>query len=453
MDNSLLYASGQSSTVTNWYEGQLSQKILDPAVFAFQTKPLLNVQYTAQSIGSTMGGFSSFPINNTVLKMLDGQDPLAVLITDCIPCLQRVLDLANINPLGEFMTMLENELDKRWGYIQSMWNGLNAQDQNLCDLLNYLNSMCIPDLFALLAILSYYWLQLTKLFDINIYKLIWSIIAPFFQSILMSLDSLIQRFLKLIVAPVECIITSLDHEYSKLYNLGNMSWDSKKGLTVNKPYDNTVEKWATDNITNPILQGKGPLGTGLLELKKGLTNARDYLNSQLKRLHDAIAEKLGADGSALDTSQGLFTYLRWLALVVGLVKAVIQFKQNGYQCGPDGITSPQYYLIAQYIADNTGTPIQVTDSTVVSPGSEPVSDTSEIPVTPSDTVTPGITPSVIDPVALAQQLLAAAPAAAAIGTESTIAQGGYNLPDCVQVRDELERAKVAAWQTELDNLP
>lgn len=432
-------AGSQSETVIKFYESNLQNNISDAAVWAMQAKPIIKSASTGQAVNDFLNSYNDYPINNTIVDAMGGesQTTLGRIIAECIPCLQRTLSMSNFNPLEEILNLLQAEITKRLNYLQSLWNSLiNGQTINICDLMNFLNSMCIPDLFAVLASLSHYWLQLTDLHKTNVWGILWSLVQPLLQGLLMNFTSLIDRFLRLIMAPVECVITSIDHEYAKLYNLGHMEMREKQGLVVNPPYANNFSKWAHDQVINPAFNAKGPFGTSLLELKKALQNSNGWVNSQIKRLRDAIAEMLGQDGSALDNSQGLFMVLRWLALVIGLVKAIIKFKQDGFQCSQDGLTAPQYEVLLSYLSTTTGSPF------VIDPTADPLNPTYPSADTDLD--------SIVQQLLTSDQTMkkpASPDAAVEVTQEAT-----FIMPDCISQQKELERAKVADWITDLNNL-
>jgi len=438
INEALLGANSQAAVAVTFYEGQLQNTISEASAWALQAKPLIKTQSSAQDINNFLTGYNDYPTNTAVIDAMGGssQATLAKILEECVPCLERTLSLEGFQPLEALLNLLQSELNRRFNYIQSLWNYLNSNEINLCDLMNYLNTLCIPDLFAILAALSHYWIQLTGLHNIKVSSLLWSLIQPLLQGMLMQFSGLIERFLRLIMAPVQCVITSIDHEYAKLYNLGHASWDAKKGLVATPPYNQNFSKWTRDQVANKVLTGKGPFGTGLLELKKALTNCSGWLDGQIKRLRNAIAESLGVDAGALDDSQGLFLVLRWLSLIIGLIKAIIRFKQDGYQCSPAGLDTSQYQTLVDYLSDATGVPFTI-DPTI-----DPL-----LPITPSQT------PETTD---LINQLLdnrtISNPSTTQSSSQTTTDINTYVLPDCVAQRAELERAKVANWITDLDAL-
>ena len=442
-DETIIHAINQAEIITTFFERYLRQEISEAAVWAMQTKPLLKTGYTARVVKQYLVTYKEFPVNNTILAAMGGKASKRSLLDECIPCLDRTLSFKGFNPLQEFLSLLQAEINHRLSYINGLWVAANSRHINICDLLNYLNGLCIPDLFALLAILSYYWLQLTELMSFNVWKIIWSLIQPLLQSLLCSLNSLLERFIRLLVAPVECIITSIDHEYSKLYNLGRAMkkefWT--KGPQATKPYDHTFERWAKQQILNPVLYGIGPYGMGLEELKRTLINARDFVNSQIKRLRDAIKEALGLDADALGSAQGLFLILRWLSFVIALVKAMIRFKQDGYRCTPEGLTSAQYRVVVSYLQEITQLPYIVSeDLEIIREG-----------YTTNITIPPG---SSVDQttISMIMNFLQGVQPSPTSQDFSALPQTGYVLPDCVAWRNELEAARVSSWIAELNQM-
>ena len=440
------YTSAQISTATSFYELQLASSPTPAAAYATQTVPILNVQYTTVVVYDNVNNFSAAPVNNTILKAMNSSDPLATILQDCIPCLGRTLNLANINPLDDFIILLEDEIAKRWAYINGLWQSMGSSF-NVCDLLNYFNSLCIPDLFALLAALTYYWVQLMSIFKLSIWNILWSLIQPLLQSILTGLDALLQKFIMLIMGPIDCIITSINHEYAKIYNLTNMSASLDKGITLNHPYDNSFSQWAQANVRNPILNGSSyTYGMGLMQLRQYALDARNYINAQLLKLRNSIKEVLGINSGTLSESQGLFLVMRWLSLVIGLIRAIIKFKQDGFSCGAEGLSEPQYLTLISYLQDATGMPFEIVPDTtdqIITPWipdtTNPDGNTTPgTPLTPNDYVNQVVQTAVfqsLDPETIADRISSGQ---------------AVSVPNCIQVRNQLERSKVADWQAALD---
>ena len=130
-------------------------------------------------------------------------------LKDCLGCDLRVnfdwqmqpVDL--LLPLGNLVGDINSALDKFEGFFDE--NQLMA---NLCDLLNGLNFLCIPDLLAILMALKML-LKSYLTFQLGL-KIDWTaLLGPILKMILDGIVTLLQQIAGIIVAPLDCAYAAI----------------------------------------------------------------------------------------------------------------------------------------------------------------------------------------------------------------------------------------------------
>lgn len=143
------------------------------------------------------------------MKGLTGEGNLQDFLKDCIGCDFRVtfdwqlkpIDL--LGPIGDLVKDINLALD---GFETQMDPFAALQD--LCDILNNTNWLCLPDLMAILMALklllkSYLSFQLSINLDWTV------IIGPLLKIILDAIASLIQAIAGVLLGPLDCVIGAL----------------------------------------------------------------------------------------------------------------------------------------------------------------------------------------------------------------------------------------------------
>jgi hypothetical protein len=140
------------------------------------------------------------------------------IIDECIPCLDRTLDVDLLAPLEDLLDDFENDLLDRWNTLRSIWELLNSDDfyADICDLMDFFSFQCLPDLVAILSMLLWLWKSLLESFSIDINGSLWSLIGMLMGPFLAGLESVIQQYIDMIMAPIDCIISSLLFQMSKI---------------------------------------------------------------------------------------------------------------------------------------------------------------------------------------------------------------------------------------------
>jgi hypothetical protein len=141
------------------------------------------------------------------------------IIKECIPCDFRKFGLDQIQPMTDLLSVLEQELVAKYRAILGQFSQLlnnNEINEDICSLLNFLNFQCVPDLFGILSLLKMMILKLTDIKLINPTGLFMGILTPFFAPILNGVTELLDKYIQLILGPIDCVIDSLDAQLAKL---------------------------------------------------------------------------------------------------------------------------------------------------------------------------------------------------------------------------------------------
>lgn len=139
------------------------------------------------------------------------------ILEDCIPCDLRLKGLDDLKPEWGLLNPLE-EMAKRYKkLVEDLKNLLTNTEiaDDLCNLLNFLDFQCVPDLYSIIALLG---VLMRKLMDLmpNLDGAFMQFLGPFFSPLLSGLSELLDKYIQLIMRPVDCVLNSLDTQLSKL---------------------------------------------------------------------------------------------------------------------------------------------------------------------------------------------------------------------------------------------
>lgn len=136
-------------------------------------------------------------------------DTFGSYLEECLGCDLRVdfdwqlqpIDL--LSPLADMLGQMNATLDQFEGFLDE--NRLMA---SLCDLLNGLNFLCIPDLISILMSLKML-LKSYLTFQLSV-KLDWTmLLGPLLKLILDAIVTLLQQVAGIIIAPLDCAVAAL----------------------------------------------------------------------------------------------------------------------------------------------------------------------------------------------------------------------------------------------------
>jgi len=144
---------------------------------------------------------------------------------DCIPCGFRLQQLSGLDPFGDLLDSLLAWINEILEYLAKLWAMLNQRTfiDELCALLDFLNFMCIPDLMSMLAILQMFVYDIIKglysLFTKGGLYLIWGLLSPLFIYLFSDLEGIIDTWIQMIMAPINCVIGSILTQVNKFGGL------------------------------------------------------------------------------------------------------------------------------------------------------------------------------------------------------------------------------------------
>jgi len=230
---------GSAAAVSAGFEAKLlsDNNPQEEAGEALLSRPLIVARTIAQSQSVNLQKFgSSEPedddndatveifgkeVVNTFTKIAAGDDPAQTILDDCIPCLERSLDMDLQAPLDTLLDDLEADLDTRWSTLQNIADLLDSDDiyDDICDLLDFFSFQCIPDLVAILSLLLWYYKSLIASFSLDISGSLWTLLGMIMGPFFSSLESIIDQYIQMLMAPVNCIVDMLLYQMSKIPQL------------------------------------------------------------------------------------------------------------------------------------------------------------------------------------------------------------------------------------------
>jgi hypothetical protein len=246
---------------------------------------------------------------------------IKALVADCIPCKDRVLALLSLNPMEELWNTIDSMYEYSVSFILDLYDLLLGDKSveifaDLCRLLRFLNFMCVPDLYSMIIIMSKLVQKYTvKLKDLTttFSSILGRIAAPAFTPLLAVID----KYIQLIVAPIECVVSSIDAEMQKLdvqqaWNKGFL------GKNVERSFD---------------LQ---EVAGSLQALKKYLQDAVNEANMEFEKLRKSVNDFLKLESETDKQLFNLTYHIEMATRLIGLIQAMIlAVSQGAVVCGPE----------------------------------------------------------------------------------------------------------------------
>jgi hypothetical protein len=140
------------------------------------------------------------------------------IFEECIPCGTRSWKGGH-QPGKELLGILEQDLVRKYRQLLNQYKALLSNTEvydDLCSLLNFMEIQCMPDLFGMVSLLQTLALKLTDIKLINPSGAFMSFLTPFFSPILGGLTEILDKYIQLILGPIDCVVKSLDAQLSKL---------------------------------------------------------------------------------------------------------------------------------------------------------------------------------------------------------------------------------------------
>lgn len=201
------------------------------------------------------------------------------LLADCIPCIDRIMDLLELQPGEGIIAMLEADLQGRLSGITSIANllGDTSMYQDICSLFQFLNFMCIPDLQMILATLIAFIMSFIGSLQIvaDIGGLISAVLDPLLSPIFSGLSALLEQLLTVITAPITCILDAINAQMQKLNTIDDVVKAAAKGLGSE----------ADLRSIDPIQQGQDKLN----QAKSAVSSVPGTVRNAVNDARDTIA--------------------------------------------------------------------------------------------------------------------------------------------------------------------
>jgi len=263
-------------------------------------------------------------ISNTLYTMIQADnigDAMKTLVADCVPCQDRILTLLSVNPVSDVLSIVNRSYQRMMNFLVQLFDLVLGDHSveifaDVCSLLKFLHFMCLPDLFRLIIVLSRliskYSMKLKEI-QLTFSAILGRIAGP----ALTPLATLMDKYIQLIMAPVECMVDSIDAQLQSIDVV--QAW--KRGFGGNQKAERTFT----------MKEVAGPLRA----LKKYLQDSVDEIHEEFAKLQKNIDDWLQVmdekDKQMFDVSQ----HIANVARLIGLVQAVIYAIQQGVViCGP-----------------------------------------------------------------------------------------------------------------------
>jgi hypothetical protein len=308
-----------------------------------------------------LGPFGSIPsvqgieMRNTwyTMSQLDNAgDKIKALVADCIPCKDRILALLSLNPIEDVWNHFDRMYKQFTSFLVDLFD-LFLGDHSVgvfadfCNLLNFLSFMCIPDLAAMVVVLSKLIAKYAFKFK-DMETSFMSIIGRFSGPALTPLLSTVDKYIQLIFAPIECVIAALDAQLQKADAV--QAW--KRNMQGDKDADRTFD-----------LQEVGGM---LKALRKKLQTTVNEARTEWRKLDESMKDLLGVtdemDKQLLDVTYQIEQTTKF----IGIIQAVmIALTEDAIQCGPSGNGEEELgNFLDNYIAPKFDVDIAVQDGEV-----------------------------------------------------------------------------------------
>jgi len=318
---------------------------------------------TGNNQDSKPGQIAGIEFQNTILTIANSgsiYEDGATILADCIPCKDRILALLSLNPLEDLWNALDNLYELQTRFLFDLWDFFLGDKSirffsDLCSLLQFLNFHCVPDLINIVLVLSQliakYTLELKDI-KVTLSDLLGKMFAPTLGPIM----ALFDKYTQLIIAPIKCIIDSLDANLQKLDVLE--AWQVAQ---------NSKQRGGSfDRLDSKKITGDLALASGLTELRKSMQEGVDYVEGKIEDLNAQINKFLGLEQETNSQLFNIALKIEKVSNYIGLVQGIILAIQQGkIICGQEGTGKEELEtLINNYINPAFDTQININDGNI-----------------------------------------------------------------------------------------
>lgn len=294
------------------------------ALYSYGTAYKQPKSFDIPGLPGVIPGVTGIEINNTALTMLDAEnvgDALKTLVADCIPCKDRVIALLGINPIEDLWGHLTAMYTQCTGFLLALYDLLLGDKSidvfnDFCSLFKFLSFMCVPDLAAMIMTLSRLMTKYSiEMSDVQIGFM--NIMSRLSGPALAPLMATVDKYIQLIIAPLECVVAALDAQLQKIDVV--QAWE--KNIGQNK---NAERSFDLKSIGGP-----------LQALKKYLTDSIAEAKKEFEKLDKSMKDLLGLQSELDKHMFDLSHHIEMCARFIGIIQAIIvALSQGTISCGP-----------------------------------------------------------------------------------------------------------------------
>lgn len=293
---------------------------------------------------------------------LTTKEKLDEILDDCIPCDGRGIPTDPDLWGKPLLDLLEADLAMRMNWLAEFKNYLNTirPFHELCNVLQFFNFLCIPDLQMLLGLLEQALRQnLEGLAKISLGNAIQDIVAAMVRPYIAGMAGLIDLWLRMIYRPIDCVLAALFAQATKipgatawveeLQDIRDESFEHNRNVldgsgpvrtrrisvdTSASPkiprgageYDISVQSDPSREIHNPgivnvVHSSMELIAVVVMETVTGLRAALVTMEDEFKRV-------LGLEASSASRALSFSSNLKEIARLVNIIRVIIDLKKR-----------------------------------------------------------------------------------------------------------------------------
>lgn len=307
----------------------LSRNVQNNRTFATGAQQILS-SFSPQIISNQPEAFQGIKLENQFIP-IPGASAGTILsraIKNCIPCKFRLLSAIDLNIGNNLLESLKADVKRRLGILNKISDLFSNVDiyGDYCNMISFLNFMCVPDLQRMIAILASLLTDFARsLIQLN--GLLQALITPFFTPVLLSMQVLMNQFVQLVLSPINCIMTSIQENIRKI-NIGAGD-NTLTGVSRNIE----VAKQKSRLEANKI---QGHVRSGLVELGNMLEQGNNLIRSKLDFYFKQLDKLLSSTGINHLNSVGVANNKLVVVRLIALIKAIIKVNNQGTKLCQEG---------------------------------------------------------------------------------------------------------------------
>jgi len=293
------------------------------------------------------------------------------ILEECLPCLSRVSDLSNYTVNIDLIKMFEAGLGGMFGNLinglKNLLNSTNRQSSFVCSLTNYGNSRCLPDITAIIALLTFYIADLTKSLRTKISV---KIVLGFALKILVTplinqCFGFVDKFIQLIFNVIDCIINDINTQLRK-FQIEQGIIDAVESDTlkarVQKLKDKTDKLKIKESKIKEKLLGAGSPLAKFLDL---IQSAKDAAESKLQTIIDFINQMFNMTNTDSEVINTAIEKLQSAIAILGILQKLAQELQSGGICTNEEL--PRFEQTKHFVLANIPGALVQDEDTIIIP--------------------------------------------------------------------------------------